>query len=168
MFQSPLRFTASGGRYFKQMHDKLVKLKDCSQPEISPMRQVLFTCRLKCSFYSNWMPSLSMLWCLLSVFQGMDCEYRHSEVARLNPRECWYWLAGNCLDPACCFRHPVCPSLIYTIMLLVSAENMLPSHCMVYKWISSFFFPSILKGKARNSLYRNVCTNKIINKSETL
>ncbi|KAJ4708301.1 Zinc finger CCCH domain-containing protein [Melia azedarach] len=24
----------------------------------------------------------------------------------LNPRECWYWLSGNCLNPTCGFRHP--------------------------------------------------------------
>ncbi|PPS14756.1 hypothetical protein GOBAR_AA05814 [Gossypium barbadense] len=38
--------------------------------------------------------------------KGLDCEYRHSEVARLNPRDCWYWLAGNCINPTCGFRHP--------------------------------------------------------------
>ncbi|XP_047312100.1 zinc finger CCCH domain-containing protein 32-like [Impatiens glandulifera] len=38
--------------------------------------------------------------------KGVDCEYRHSEIARLNPRDCWYWLAGNCLNPDCAFRHP--------------------------------------------------------------
>lgn len=36
----------------------------------------------------------------------MECEYRHSEIARLNPRDCWYWLAGSCLNPTCAFRHP--------------------------------------------------------------
>ncbi|XP_044471611.1 zinc finger CCCH domain-containing protein 32-like [Mangifera indica] len=38
--------------------------------------------------------------------KGIDCEYRHCEIARLNPRDCWYWLAGNCINPACGFRHP--------------------------------------------------------------
>ncbi|KAH7546423.1 hypothetical protein FEM48_Zijuj01G0199300 [Ziziphus jujuba var. spinosa] len=42
----------------------------------------------------------------LTCKKGIDCEYRHSEIARLNPRDCWYWLAGNCLNPACAFRHP--------------------------------------------------------------
>uniref|UniRef100_A0A0V0IN28 Putative zinc finger CCCH domain-containing protein 17-like n=1 Tax=Solanum chacoense TaxID=4108 RepID=A0A0V0IN28_SOLCH len=27
-------------------------------------------------------------------------------MARLNPRDCWYWLNGNCLNPKCAFRHP--------------------------------------------------------------
>ncbi|KAH9301588.1 hypothetical protein KI387_013171, partial [Taxus chinensis] len=37
---------------------------------------------------------------------GNECEYRHSENARINPRHCWYWLNGNCLNPHCAFRHP--------------------------------------------------------------
>lgn len=41
------------------------------------------------------------------AFQGADCEYRHSEIARLNPRECWFWVSGACLNPTCAFRHPV-------------------------------------------------------------
>ncbi|XVE98302.1 hypothetical protein REPUB_Repub03eG0093900 [Reevesia pubescens] len=42
----------------------------------------------------------------LTCKKGSDCEYRHSEIARLNPRDCWYWLAGNCINPTCGFRHP--------------------------------------------------------------
>ncbi|KAK2966288.1 hypothetical protein RJ640_018099 [Escallonia rubra] len=42
----------------------------------------------------------------LTCKKGIECEYRHSEIARLNPRECWYWLEGSCLNPACAFRHP--------------------------------------------------------------
>ncbi|KAK1298574.1 Zinc finger CCCH domain-containing protein 32 [Acorus calamus] len=42
----------------------------------------------------------------LTCKKGSECEYRHSEVARLNPRDCWYWLAGNCINLACPFRHP--------------------------------------------------------------
>ncbi|XP_022145018.1 zinc finger CCCH domain-containing protein 32-like [Momordica charantia] len=42
----------------------------------------------------------------LTCKKGFDCEYRHSEIARLNPRDCFYWLAGNCLNAACGFRHP--------------------------------------------------------------
>ncbi|KAL3532360.1 hypothetical protein ACH5RR_005881 [Cinchona calisaya] len=43
---------------------------------------------------------------LLNKENGIECEYRHSEMARLNPRDCWYWLAGSCLNPSCAFRHP--------------------------------------------------------------
>ncbi|XP_031475982.1 zinc finger CCCH domain-containing protein 32-like isoform X2 [Nymphaea colorata] len=38
--------------------------------------------------------------------KGADCEFRHSEVARVNPRDCWFWRNGNCLNPKCAFRHP--------------------------------------------------------------
>ncbi|KAK9100729.1 hypothetical protein Scep_024159 [Stephania cephalantha] len=41
----------------------------------------------------------------LTCKKGIDCEYRHSESARLNPRDCWYWLNGNCQNPVCAFRH---------------------------------------------------------------
>lgn len=42
----------------------------------------------------------------LTCKKGVDCEYRHSEIARLNPRECWFWVSGGCLNPTCAFRHP--------------------------------------------------------------
>ncbi|GAB2300360.1 hypothetical protein Dimus_034401 [Dionaea muscipula] len=38
--------------------------------------------------------------------KGIECEYRHNEMARLNPRDCWYWKSGDCLNPTCGFRHP--------------------------------------------------------------
>lgn len=42
----------------------------------------------------------------LTCKKGNECEYRHSEAARLNPRDCYYWLEGSCLNPKCPFRHP--------------------------------------------------------------
>lgn len=42
----------------------------------------------------------------LTCKKGSECEYRHSEGARLNPRDCYYWLKSNCLNPKCAFRHP--------------------------------------------------------------
>lgn len=42
----------------------------------------------------------------LTCKKGVDCEFRHSKIARLNPKDCWYWLSGNCLNPTCAFRHP--------------------------------------------------------------
>ncbi|KAK7264949.1 hypothetical protein RJT34_32563 [Clitoria ternatea] len=42
----------------------------------------------------------------LTCKKGSECEYRHNEIARLNPRDCWYWLSGHCLNPTCAFRHP--------------------------------------------------------------
>ncbi|KAJ0968704.1 hypothetical protein J5N97_021581 [Dioscorea zingiberensis] len=42
----------------------------------------------------------------LTCKKGIECEFRHSDGARLNPRDCRYWLNGNCLNPKCSFRHP--------------------------------------------------------------
>ncbi|XP_042395926.1 zinc finger CCCH domain-containing protein 32-like [Zingiber officinale] len=42
----------------------------------------------------------------LTCKKGSECDYRHSEGARVNPRDCWYWLNGDCLNPKCSFRHP--------------------------------------------------------------
>ncbi|CAA0827454.1 Zinc finger CCCH domain-containing protein 17 [Striga hermonthica] len=41
----------------------------------------------------------------LTCKKGNECEYRHSDVARVNPRDCYFWLHGNCLNPKCGFRH---------------------------------------------------------------
>ncbi|XP_057543714.1 zinc finger CCCH domain-containing protein 17-like [Amaranthus tricolor] len=48
----------------------------------------------------------------LTCKKGNECEYRHSEYARINPRDCWYWLNGNCLNPKCSFRHPPLDGLV--------------------------------------------------------
>ncbi|KAF3432453.1 hypothetical protein FNV43_RR27193 [Rhamnella rubrinervis] len=50
----------------------------------------------------------------LTCKKGSECEYRHSEYARVNPRDCWYWLNGNCLNPKCSFRHPPLDGLLGT------------------------------------------------------
>lgn len=50
----------------------------------------------------------------LTCKKGNECEYRHSEYARVNPRDCYYWLNGNCLNPKCSFRHPPLDGLIGT------------------------------------------------------
>lgn len=42
----------------------------------------------------------------LTCKKGSECEYRHSDAARVNPRDCWYWFNGNCANPKCSFRHP--------------------------------------------------------------
>ncbi|KAK9670049.1 hypothetical protein RND81_13G173300 [Saponaria officinalis] len=42
----------------------------------------------------------------LTCKKGSECEYRHCESARTNPRDCYYWLNGNCMNPKCAFRHP--------------------------------------------------------------
>ncbi|KAK1390184.1 zinc finger CCCH domain-containing protein 17 [Heracleum sosnowskyi] len=50
----------------------------------------------------------------LTCKKGSECEYRHSEAARINPRDCWYWLNGNCMNPKCAFRHPPLDGLLGT------------------------------------------------------
>ncbi|KAL9270935.1 Zinc finger CCCH domain-containing protein [Drosera capensis] len=42
----------------------------------------------------------------LTCKKGIECEFRHSEAARLNPKDCYYWMNGACLNPKCPFRHP--------------------------------------------------------------
>ncbi|CAA3000418.1 zinc finger CCCH domain-containing 17 [Olea europaea subsp. europaea] len=63
------------------------------------------------------LPALFGLMITLHLFcwlQGSECEYRHSDVARVNPRDCWYWLHSNCLNPKCGFRHPPLDGLLET------------------------------------------------------
>ncbi|KFK33430.1 hypothetical protein AALP_AA5G012400 [Arabis alpina] len=48
----------------------------------------------------------------LTCKKGAECEYRHSEYARMNPRDCYYWLNGNCMNPKCGFRHPPLEGLL--------------------------------------------------------
>ncbi|GFP93997.1 zinc finger CCCH domain-containing protein 17 [Phtheirospermum japonicum] len=48
----------------------------------------------------------------LTCKKGNECEYRHSDVARINPRDCYFWLHGNCLNPKCAFRHPPLEGLL--------------------------------------------------------
>ncbi|KZV50784.1 zinc finger CCCH domain-containing protein 17 [Dorcoceras hygrometricum] len=50
----------------------------------------------------------------LTCKKGSECEYRHSDIARVNPRDCWYWLHSNCLNPKCGFRHPPLDGLLST------------------------------------------------------
>lgn len=59
----------------------------------------------------------------LTCKKGMECEYRHSEMARLNPRDCWYWVAGSCLNPTCAFRHPPLESHAETSSELAPQPN---------------------------------------------
>ncbi|XP_073315334.1 zinc finger CCCH domain-containing protein 17-like isoform X2 [Primulina huaijiensis] len=50
----------------------------------------------------------------LTCKKGSECEYRHSDIARVNPRDCWFWLHSNCLNPKCGFRHPPLDGLLST------------------------------------------------------
>ncbi|XP_027069237.1 zinc finger CCCH domain-containing protein 32-like [Coffea eugenioides] len=59
----------------------------------------------------------------LTCKKGIECEYRHSEIARLNPRDCWYWLAGSCVNPTCAFRHPPLDGRTETASESASADH---------------------------------------------
>eukprot|EP00850_Spirogloea_muscicola_P003614 SM000014S00402 [mRNA] locus=s14:1179881:1186731:- [translate_table: standard] len=41
-----------------------------------------------------------------SCKKGAECEFRHSDAARANPRDCVFWLSDCCARLDCPFRHP--------------------------------------------------------------
>ncbi|KAL6070426.1 Zinc finger CCCH domain-containing protein 17 [Balamuthia mandrillaris] len=41
--------------------------------------------------------------------KGQECEFRHSQAAKDNPKVCKFWLQEDCLNPDCKFRHPTLP-----------------------------------------------------------
>ncbi|TKY59737.1 Zinc finger CCCH domain-containing protein 17 [Spatholobus suberectus] len=63
----------------------------------------------------------------LTCKKGNECEYRHSEYARVNPRDCRYWLNGNCLNPKCSFRHPPLDGLLGTQAAMAGGPSIPPS-----------------------------------------
>lgn len=66
----------------------------------------------------------------LTCKKGSECEYRHSDIARLNPRDCWYWLNGNCLNPKCGFRHPPLDGLLGTQVPTTLGPSLPPSQAV--------------------------------------
>ncbi|KAJ7299596.1 hypothetical protein O6H91_Y199100 [Diphasiastrum complanatum] len=68
----------------------------------------------------------------LTCKKGNDCEFRHSESARLNPRDCWFWLQGQCLNRDCAFRHPPVEGRPAPSPLPASANNSVKSLCYYY------------------------------------
>ncbi|KAL5827564.1 hypothetical protein ACOSQ3_019404 [Xanthoceras sorbifolium] len=64
----------------------------------------------------------------LTCKKGSECEYRHSEYARVNPRDCYFWLNGNCLNPKCGFRHPPLDGLLGTPTAASTAASFPSSH----------------------------------------
>ncbi|XVF02934.1 hypothetical protein REPUB_Repub04eG0217400 [Reevesia pubescens] len=64
----------------------------------------------------------------LTCKKGSECEYRHSEYARVNPRDCYYWLNGNCLNPKCGFRHPPLDGLLGTQVEAPAGSSMPSLH----------------------------------------
>ncbi|KAJ9159632.1 hypothetical protein P3X46_025124 [Hevea brasiliensis] len=67
----------------------------------------------------------------LTCKKGSECEYRHSEYARVNPRDCYFWLNGNCLNPKCGFRHPPLDGLFGTQASASAGSSLPPSHMAV-------------------------------------
>ncbi|XP_071722792.1 LOW QUALITY PROTEIN: zinc finger CCCH domain-containing protein 17-like [Rutidosis leptorrhynchoides] len=67
----------------------------------------------------------------LTCKKGAECEYRHSEYARVNPRDCYYWLNGNCMNPKCGFRHPPLDGLLGTQAATGSGSFVPPSQTAV-------------------------------------
>ncbi|XWS34416.1 hypothetical protein CRYUN_Cryun21dG0036700 [Craigia yunnanensis] len=64
----------------------------------------------------------------LTCKKGSECEYRHSEYARVNPRDCYFWLNGNCMNPKCGFRHPPLDGLLGTQVAAPAGSSMSSSH----------------------------------------
>lgn len=64
----------------------------------------------------------------LTCKKGSECEYRHSEYARVNPRDCYFWLNGNCLNPKCGFRHPPLDGLLGTQTAVSTGSSFPSSH----------------------------------------
>ncbi|WOH07541.1 hypothetical protein DCAR_0726973 [Daucus carota subsp. sativus] len=87
-------------------HEKLEKNQE-SQPEISrtSAEDEALRRNTDCVYF---------LASPLTCKKGSECEYRHSEAARLNPRDCYYWLNNNCTNPKCAFRHPPLDGLLGT------------------------------------------------------
>ncbi|KAJ7942714.1 Zinc finger CCCH domain-containing protein [Quillaja saponaria] len=75
----------------------------------------------------DYVLSVDLSDCVTLMDVGSECEYRHSEYARVNPRDCWYWLNGSCLNPKCSFRHPPLDSLLGTQAASVAGPPLPPS-----------------------------------------
>ncbi|KAL4332736.1 hypothetical protein GQ457_07G017580 [Hibiscus cannabinus] len=67
----------------------------------------------------------------LTCKKGSECEYRHSEYARINPRDCYYWPNGNCMNQKCGFRHPPLDGLLGTQVAAPAGSSMPSSHIAV-------------------------------------
>ncbi|KAK8691581.1 hypothetical protein V6N13_075085 [Hibiscus sabdariffa] len=67
----------------------------------------------------------------LTCKKGSECEYRHSEYARINPRDCYYWLNGNCMNQKCGFRHPPLDGLPGTQVATPAGSSVPLSHISV-------------------------------------
>ncbi|KAE8682002.1 Pentatricopeptide repeat-containing protein, putative isoform 1 [Hibiscus syriacus] len=64
----------------------------------------------------------------LTCKKGIECEYRHSEYARVNPRDCYYWMNGNCMNQKCGFRHPPLDGLLGNQVPAPASSSVPSSH----------------------------------------
>ncbi|KAK9074417.1 hypothetical protein SSX86_007015 [Deinandra increscens subsp. villosa] len=80
----------------------------------------------------------------LTCKKGSECDYRHSDIARVNPRDCWYWLNGSCLNPKCAFRHPPLDVLLGSDVSTPMGTPVPPPHATPYaapkQGVSCIFF----------------------------
>ncbi|KAF8407477.1 hypothetical protein HHK36_006611 [Tetracentron sinense] len=83
----------------------------------------------------------------LTCKKGSECEYRHSDYARVNPRDCWYWLNGNCLNPKCSFRHPPLDGLVGTPVAASAGSYLPPSQTGALTQIPAAHTPTYNLGK---------------------
>ncbi|OVA07880.1 zinc finger protein [Macleaya cordata] len=86
----------------------------------------------------------------LTCKKGSECEYRHSEDARMNPRDCWYWMNGNCLNPKCSFRHPPLDGLLGTAVTTSTRSSLPPSLAAAPTQLSTPHNPASNLGKQAN------------------
>ncbi|GMH06723.1 hypothetical protein Nepgr_008563 [Nepenthes gracilis] len=104
----------------------------------------------------------------LTCKKGIECEYRHSESARFNPRDCWYWTNSVCLNPNCPFRHPPLDGLLEATVA-VPGGTTLPStqavscspHSSAKQGVSCIFFQKgyCLKGDGCRFLHGSIPTS---------
>ncbi|ESQ33090.1 hypothetical protein EUTSA_v10003749mg [Eutrema salsugineum] len=78
----------------------------------------------------------------LTCKKGAECEYRHSEYARVNPRDCYYWLSGNCMNPKCGFRHPPLEGLLENKGGAPSG-SLQPSHAVAHPGVAKQPVPCV-------------------------
>ncbi|KAI3982955.1 hypothetical protein MKX01_010438 [Papaver californicum] len=86
----------------------------------------------------------------LTCKKGSECEFRHSEEARMNPRDCWYWMNSNCLNPKCPFRHPPLDGLLGAAATTSTRSSMTPSLAAAPMQIPTAYNPVSNVGKQMN------------------
>ncbi|GFY90995.1 CCCH-type zinc finger family protein [Actinidia rufa] len=108
----------------------------------------------------------------LTCKKGAECEYRHSDIARVNPRDCWFWLNGSCLNRKCGFRHPPLDGLLGTQVSTPVGSSLPPSqsaavtsapHNSGKQGVACIFLPegALLKRRQMSFLHAPNIGNKV-------